>query len=643
MMRRLVLLMLVFVLAFASNSNALESGLKSNQMELFDDAQDRVVQFDGHVGFTRDDPDTIYFGGDDGTGKAFVDGIWDFDTIVSDPFQGWTSVDRTQNIGDYFARVTAQDFVDGGDLCSPMIEGTIGQLWVGIHEDAANLRDFVAGMGYQNNMCQSAFTPLLGIDPVADNLNINFDYFNDTEIDFDYTFIYVQCFDAAGEPLTDNPEVEIEYLSGILGTYQAPVNYDYTVSAGILPAATEQVKVELRMWADGGYSDEDGDWDTVCGPFAADDVAITVGATTHSYNFDADDEGWTFSACIGKGKFMAISDPADYIGWLADQGLECACALNGYALQFCDVANSPFDPPGHPVGYEERAFSGTVVRGPYQPPEYNSALFSWTDFSFMPQNRGSFYRPGYRYFPYTTEVNPVPHWSPRLGQDTWWHTGDDPRCGGNVYNLSTCQGLAGIPMPAAWDSMQVVYEITTDSAGFGHPQLPDEGNNAGTPIIDDVRFFLTGSADAPVITYGGAGESWMDGFGQNYPLYLEPSDVGDANVTTDLSGPEDPNENNWLGDSATIAGPTVVPSDPLTQWKVELCFQLTHVGPRQNLNPDYLAWKNRLSGDPEMEFVCVLMDSMQKLICAGKLPEVDILILILQMIYYYKVEGREIW
>ncbi len=610
-MKKHIFLLLVFLIAFTGDSDATDSKRRLNQMEYYGSSQDRAVLTDDGDLFTRDDPDSVFFGGDDGTGNAFIGGIWDWDTIVSDPFQGWTSSDATENPGDYFSRVTADDFVAGNDPCSPMINGTVGQIWVGIHESEANLRDFIAGMGYQNNMCQSAFSPMLSIDPLVDELGLTFTYFVDSETEFDYTFVYIRCYDGSGTLLPEEGEYEMDHLDGRQGTYQAPVEFDEAVSAGILPAATEQIKLEFRMNADGLASDQDGDWDSTCGPFAADDITVLIGTTPYAYDFDADEQGWTFARCPGIGAFMAISDPADYVGWLADLDLQCECALDEYGLQFCDMDNSPFDPPGHPVGYEEVALSGKVARGIYQPPAYNLALCTWTDFTYMPQDRGTFYRPGYRYYPYTSEVNPIPHWSPRMGQDTWWHSGDDPACGQNLYNLSTVQGLAGDPMPAAWDSMQIVYELTTSSVSFGHDPTPDEGNNQGTPILDDFQFILTGSPDAPVISFGEAGSSWMDGFGQNYPHYLEPSDPGNVNISRDLSGSNDLDENDWLGDSATISGPNVSSSDPLTQWQVELCFMITHVGPRQNSSPEYLAWKNRLTGDPETEYVCVLMDSLE--------------------------------
>ncbi len=611
MKKRLVFLLLVTGGVFISSPGAIETGKRLHQREYFDDSQDRVLSItDQGDGFTRIEPDTIYFGGDDGTGKAFEGGIWDWDTIETDPFQGWTSLDRTQNEAEYFSRVTAADFVDGGDACTPMINGTAGQLWVGIHQDEANERDFFGGMGYQNHMCQSAFSPALAINPTTDDVLITFSYFNDTEIDFDYTYVYVRCFDDTNNEIPES-EYELSIITGIIGSYQSPASYERNLAANILHAETASIKIELLMKADSGYSDEDGNWDTACGPFGVDDINIRVGTTDHAYNFDADEQGWTFSRCIGVGKFMAISDPTDYTEWLADLDLQCECALDNNALQFCDMEGSPFDPPGHPRGYDERAFSGVVARGQYQPPEYNMSLFSFTDFTFLPEDRGAFYRPGYRYYPFTSEVIPIPHWSPRMGQDRWWHSGDTPTCGENIYNLTTIMGQSGQPMPAVWDSMQIIYEVCCSSASFGEISGPDEGNNAGTPIIDDVTLGITGTIDAPVIAFGDSGHNWMDGFGQSYPTYLEPSDAGNVNICRDLSASNDQDENDWLSDSATVSGPAVISSDPLTQWQVELCFRITHVGPRQNMKPEYLAWKARLSGDPEEEYVCVLMDSLE--------------------------------
>jgi FlgD Ig-like domain len=573
------------------------------------------VQNDGFVqdaAFTKTRVDTVLFGNDDGFGNALVGGTWDFDDVGSDPFQGWTSFDDTVESGVFFGRVTAQDFLDHGDPCTPMLDGTTGQLWVGIHEDYAAANDYIGGMGYENDMTQVALSPAIAIDPATDDVDISFSYFNFTEVDFDYTYIYVRCYDGGGELLDPDGEHEVDALTGELNDYGNPLTYAATVESGMLPASTASVRLELRFLSDGGWADEDGLYLTDCGPFAADNVVFTVGGNVNSYDFDIDEEGWIFERYNSPHTYMGIVGSEIYGGWLEEVGLLCNCALNGNALEFVDEDDSPFSPPGHPIGQREVSRSGKVARGIYQPPEYNQTLVTWTYFSYLPQQRGVSYRPGFRFFPYSTEINPVPHWSPRLGQDTWYWTGDDPFCIVNNRNMTTLDGVAGDPMPAAWDSMQFIYEVFSSCAAFGLPPDPDEGNSLGTPVIDDIQVKLTGSVDAPAISIN-TGHQFMDSFGQNFPTYLEPSDRGNSNIVRDLGSKDDPEANDWNADTAEVIGPNVSAADPLSQYFVELCFRVTHKGPRQDMVPEYHAWKNRLSGDPESEIVCVLMDSTEAL------------------------------
>jgi flagellar hook capping protein FlgD len=599
-------LLAILLMVAAGNVLAADTGVQSFQLMNPNGLVDKVHEL--NAPFTQTRTDTVYLGGDDGNGIAFAGGIWDFDTIVTDPLQGFTSIDKTANLGDYFARVEAADFAD--DPCAPIFTGSLGQLYCGIHEDEANLRDFIGGMGYQDNMCQNAFSPIF--DYAGESLDIAFTYFNDTEVDYDYTYVYIACFDAAGVPLeAEDAEFQVDLFTGIIASYETPAAYLGHVDAGLLPVATEKVKLQLRMWADGGYSDEDGNWDSVCGPFACDDLTFTIGATPTVYDFEADEQGWTFGRCPGIGAFMGIAEAADYELWLDEVGLLCDCALNGNALECVDEDNSPFSPPGHPRGHDEELSTGPVPRGTYQPPEYNTVLCFYTDFLLLTLDRGTFYRPGYKTYPYTTEVNPIPHWSPRKGQNTWHYAGDNAVCQESGYNMSTIGGNAGDPMPVDWDSCKFVYECTCSAAAFGLEPTPDEGNTLGTPVIDDMQIALTGAANAPVIAYNDTGHGLMDGFGQMFPAYLEPSDRCNVNITRDWSPSNDSEENDWLGDSVVIAGPAVSPSDPLTQWQVEMCFKITNVGARQQMVPEYHAWKARLNGDPEVDFVCVLMDSLE--------------------------------
>jgi len=559
---------------------------------------------DGQIrpGFTDARQDTVWFGGDAGNGQAYLGGVWDFETPGSNGFQGCISSDETANPAVYFGRVTAADFQSHGDPCVPMIRGTSGMLWCGIHQDEADRRDFLTGMGYQNDMCQRAFSPERAIDPATQAIDIAFDYFNHTEGGFDYTHVYVLCYDNLDD-LID--EYMVASLDGAIGDAEYPAFFDegVEVPAGALDPQTTHIQIEFRMDADGNASDEDGIWDSPCGPFAADNVSISVGGANESYNFDTGPQNWTFDRCAGIGAYLHVVHDYEYEEWLADLGLTCTCSLAGSAIAF--VGTTCQNGPGLVPGLYEQFETGKVVRAGYPAPFWNDVVVRLNAFYNLPTSTGAAYRPGFRYYPYTTEVNPTPHWSPRLGQTLWQGT-SSPYCTSSRINLTQ---MADDPLPVEWDSLKFVYEVTASCDGFGFPPSVciEEGCTVGSPVIDHLRVGITNTADAPPITWVDGG-LFHDAFGQNYPVYLEPSDRCNANISYDLSR-EDSQKNDWHGDSSVVSGPSVTSSE--TRWLCELCFRLSHVGARQQMIHDYHAWKTRLVGDPEGDFVCVLMDSLE--------------------------------
>jgi hypothetical protein len=582
--------------------------------------------------------DTVWFGGyneaegiaynsvDDGYDTA----VWTWDAGTADTLEGWTSIDFTQDPKVYFAWVTADSFCAGSpwpedpgtdaNYIFPPVD-TNGQIWVGVHEAEADEMSWELGLGYGNDMCQQAYSPQYNI-AAGQNVTIQFKYFQDSEIDFDYTYIHILTYDAAGTLLDPYYPHQVDLLDGKIGTAAAPAIFGpRTVQYSSLPTGTAKVRLLFRFDSDGGWSDEDGEYSCDYGPFAADDVIFRIGtAPADTFDFESGPQGWTFEKCGGVGAFMNIIGEA---AWqqlvLGPPAVRCPCDLSGNVL-YCatDIVTSPR--PGHYVEQDELMVSPIVDREGFTGANgYYDVVVRWDAFNFLRVAAGTRWRPGFRYFPYTTAANPTPRWSPRLGQGTWLYTGQIPLCQHNVLvNLTVPPD--GNPLPYGWEQMKYVFEVLTDCDAFGIS--PDfckkEGQTNGAPIYDNVRVGITGGVNAPGIVLE-EGHIFHDGFGQGLPQFLDPGDVCDANVAYDISR-DNTDNNDWCADTAVVHGPPVVWPEQ-TYW-IDLCFKVAKKGPRQDWIPGYSAWKARLPGDPEAGFVCALVDTAMVL-SGGHLVPVD--------------------
>jgi hypothetical protein len=111
------------------------------------------------------------------------------------------------------------------------------------------------------------------------------------------------------------------------------------------------------------------------------------------------------------------------------------------------------------------------------------------------------------------------------------------------------------------------------------------------------------------VAFTSVGGQWHDGFGQLFTSYLDPGDLGNANVTNDLGDYQGDN-NDWHADTTGLTGPEVPPGSPELRYWCTMNFRIPRVGARQHMHPAYHAWKARFDTDPEgEEFVAVLMDS----------------------------------
>jgi hypothetical protein len=174
-------------------------------------------------------------------------GFWDFDAAGggSCDAQGWISVDRTAQIGDFFH---VDDFagLGGGDFGRLIpLEGN-QSLWCGARPDLNNeyLCGYATLPGYGNIWDQAFCTASCLV--VSGDVSLDFLITWDSEPGYDYTYVeYDTCADNWTE----------QFAYDDIGTGFASHVIDSTLHAGNL-------RIRFHFVSDGAWSDGDGLWDT---------------------------------------------------------------------------------------------------------------------------------------------------------------------------------------------------------------------------------------------------------------------------------------------------------------------------------------------------------------------------------------------
>lgn len=128
--------------------------------------------------------------------------------------------------------------------------------------------------------------------------------------DFEYSgsgsvsLLYNYTFDA--EPSFDFAYVRIE----VGGTVSTIRSYTGNLGAGLENiditgylngAGQTSYKISFEFESDVGWSDRDGVWPTVCGPFVVDNIAVVGGGENHTADFEVREDGW----------YADMTDPAE--------------------------------------------------------------------------------------------------------------------------------------------------------------------------------------------------------------------------------------------------------------------------------------------------------------------------------------------
>lgn len=514
--------------------------------------------------------DTVFFGYFtviSGNKYAVQGDMWTWDHGAADPLEGWYARDLSANEGSYFRRITAASWSGHTNaVAAPIIAGA-GSAWVGIFEDEADALCWEAGLGYGNAWCQRWQSPLLTYDGAGD-VQFSFQYFNNTEPAFDYSKAILRL--ANGEENAING-LGFDDIIGDPATSTYP-----TFTQPIFESSFEgqtQFRIVFEMTADGGWSDEDGDYATDYSAFAVDNVTLTnniVGGNL-AYNYDVDANGWTALTCDPIGTLFGINDLSEYT--IAD---ECACELSGNVLECHDSTLEQ----KHPYGQHILAYSPPMDKTA-QPANLNSIFVDMDIYGEMPQANGVFYRPGWNYFPFTCPATGATQWSGRVGQASFNYLGDDPTCTG-LANSATGNGVPGSSQLAGF-----IWEVYASCDAFAIAPTNCSGITNFTPIIDNVRIGLTEVANAPPLSFD-PGTNFIDGFGQS-PL-LSPTNAGNADITYDKGSSVIDGDRANLGDSLTVVGPVSGPG-----WEARLWLRIRREGPSQGSIPNYNTWKTAVA------------------------------------------------
>lgn len=516
---------------------------------------------------------------------AILGETWTFDH-GGGSLEGWYAADLSVNATDYFRRISAADW-EGHEnaVVAPVLAGN-ASVWIGAFEDEAQDLCWESGLGYANRWCQRITSPPLTYDGIGD-LAIGFTYFNDSELLFDYSKLILRL--ANGDELALNGEGFSDRIgAGSGATPPTPQIANFQVAGSELQAQPT-LQIVFEFTSDGGWSDEDGSYVTDYGPFAVDDVSVSGGASA-SFDFELDLEGWTPSRCEEIGSFFGLCN-------VDEQPLPdvCDCSIAGNALCFADGLGQ------HPDGQHVQAISPPIDRSGLGP-STNVVFADFEIYADMPRANGVFYRPGWKYFPWTCPLTGAEGWSKRVGQDVYLYNNRDEECY-RERNVATDWGV-----PGSADLYSFVFEIYASCDAFLFPPTLCSNVTNRSPLVDNIQIGVTSRQNAPRIAFE-PGSYFQDGFGTGF--MVSTTNSANADIVYDLH--RDNPTPDKLGDSLVVHGPVPTSS---TRWEARLWWRIRREGPGQASAPGYNAWKAAVSDGLDMvgasgSFTSGLMDSVQ--------------------------------
>jgi hypothetical protein len=552
-MRRVNLIVLILTVALVSGvwgNPAVDVSLqdKFQFRDVGDQSTDLTATVAPHV-YSTAQQGTTYFGGtvwaaDSARWEAIPDSQWTFDSGVGshfdlsaphvDPFksvglhaymEGWIGFDNTYLEIPYFRRLSSGDSRWGSDVCVGAEGGLGGEysFWAGVFPGEADDLCWAAGQGYGNgwNLCLTH-----AFDYEGGSINLQYDFVNDTEPGFDYTYVLV---DTTG----DGDDALAVAHGGFVSGHQAIALLPGTH----LPLDPGPIIMKFCVVSDIGYSDEDGLYATDCGAFAVDNISLS-GGVTHTTDFETGADGWALeTAPPGPGadwsNLAAVSD-------LPIPFTPCDCSHSDSVLVFDD----------HSIGTGHNLFSDNLAASPWidllaaGEVGVPGKVVEYDIYAELPLLNYIFGQTQVQWYPW------VCPFTGKLTTSPWTSTGFVDYYGNAPICTTPATGRIQTDFSAFADAGAEQIRIAVGVISYCR-YFPDCGGvSNSTPWYDNVRLGVFGNPGAPFLSSSTV--DWpQDSFPENGSLQVSAPGRIDCN---NVHGAAIPEIRTTLGDTLIVNG-----------------------------------------------------------------------------------------
>jgi len=576
-MRKLLAISLVLLVAIVTTATIASARVIDRDVPMIDDPVSRAIPTGRVFGVNAfQGTDTFYYGGTVIVGGApYADAplaagwlnrkmwTWNSAGFAGTPhsglnMDGWKGVDNTAQTEDYFH---VADNATMGQAC--VIAGT-KSLFCGVTNAQSIDLCYVdqTGTGYGNSWSQTVVTKTYSY-AAGDQIQLDYDYNNESEPGYDFTDVILQTYDSIAGEWVDY-DTMAEYTDLVSGHETIDVD---SYMASLTPPLS--FRIRFTFTADGGYSDEDGNFPTTCGGLEVDNYVLDINTVLDSENFEGVavgglPAGW-LKVVGGCGDYARVKHINDLpMGLNQDPCVAVLgsqwCTIADSVLVFIDESNPSYY---HPLCQDNYAKSPVIDFTAH--PGLPGRIMQGERFASLPMGDLIFMYWQARYKPGCASRG----WSPWASDNYVYYTAEGTSCRPLSFDLSTFLPPEAEQAQIAWGVLNYCDE---DPWGGGCSNVCN-----ATPYYDNFTFGVFGSNVAPYISMREL-DMWQHQFAEDGTLNpTSTADTRTANYQSNLVPP-------IFGDTLNcrVAGDNV---------EVRFWFRIEELGPRQPVtHPFFTTW-----------------------------------------------------